>query len=299
MELKDVKDILSPFGSLDVLHYYVVVSQKLEKFLGRKEIAVKVWLPKPGRMPFFLKRGSNSPPLYARNMRAVDEKMLRLRAGHGLGEAKNKLTKKQILIWEYFVPRKLMDFFYACNNEGQDKKIERIFIDIDKGKEIKPEIAQEVVKELVGIIKKDGDFNKLIKYRIFIMWTGNSFHVYLLLKKPVNLDFYSKYLAYHKDNPAGSFTGRWAAQIKEKTGMNVQGGHEKTSQHIIIDPSGTPSGKLARCPFSLHMKSASEVDGVAVPLSADDLSRENLVAELKKLTPEKVIKDIRGYGKLL
>jgi len=113
------------------------------------------------------------------------------------------------------------------------------------GKEIKPEIAQEVVKELVGIIKKDGDFNKLIKYRIFIMWTGNSFHVYLLLKKPVNLDFYSKYLAYHKDNPAGSFTGRWAAQIKEKTGMNVQGGHEKTSQHIIIDPSGTPSGKLA------------------------------------------------------
>ena len=34
-----MKDILSPFGSLDVLHYYVVVSQKLEKFLGRKEIA--------------------------------------------------------------------------------------------------------------------------------------------------------------------------------------------------------------------------------------------------------------------
>ncbi len=299
MELKDVKDILSPFGSSDVLYYYSIVAEKLERFLGRKEIAAKVWLPNAGGIPFFLKRGSNSPPLYAKDLRAVDEKILRLRAKHGLGEVKNQLTATQALIWEYFVPRKLIDFFYACNSEGQGKKIERIFVDIDKGKRIKPEIAQKAAKELVGIIKKDSEFNKLIKYKMFVMWTGNSFHVYLLLNKDVGLDFYNRYLAYHKDNPSGSFTGRWAAMIKEKTGIDVRGGHEKTPEHITIDPSGTPSGKLARCPFSLHMKSAKEIDGIAVPLSEDDLSKKNLVAELRKLTPEAVIKNLEGYEKLL
>ena len=298
-QVKEVKDILSPFGSLDVLYYYSIVAEKLKDFLKGKEIAVKIWLSNLKGIPFFLKRGSNSPPLYIEDFRVVDEKMLRLRAEHGLGEAKNKLTSKQELVWEYFVPRKLMDFFYACNKEGQGRKIERVFIDIDKGKEIKSEIAQDVAKNLVKMIKSDKEFNKLMKYRMFIMWTGNSFHIYLLLKKSVNLNFYDKYLAYHKDNQLGSFTGRWAEKIRKKTGINVQGGHEKTPEHVTIDPSGTPSGKLARCPFSLRIKSAKEADGIAVPLSENDLNRKTLVAELKKLTPEKVIKNIGGYGKLL
>lgn len=298
-QLKEAKDALKPFGSLDILYYYAVISEKLERFLGKKEIAVKVWLSNPQIISFFLKRGSNSPPLCIKDLRIVDENMLRLRAGHGLSEVKNKLTKKQILIWEYFVPRKLMDFFYACNNEGQGRQIERIFIDIDKGKNVKPEIAQEVAKNLAEMIKKDGEFNKLVKYRTFIMWTGNSFHIYLLLKKPVNLDFYNKYLAYHKDAPLSSFTGRWAQEISKKTGRDVRGGHEKTSGHITIDPSGTPSGKLARCPFSLHMKSASEVDGVAVPLSEADLKKKNLVVELRKLTPKAVLENLKYCAKKL
>ena len=298
-QVKEVKDILSPFGSLDVLYYYSIVAEKLIDFLKGKEIAVKIWLSNPKGIPFFLKRGSNSLPLYIEDFRVVDEKMLKLRAEHSLSEVKNQLASKQELVWEYFVPRKLIDFFYACNREGQGREIERVFIDIDKGKEIKSEIAQNVAKNLVKIIKNDKEFNKLLKYRMFIMWTGNSFHIYLLLKKSVNLNFYYKYLAYHKDNPLGSFTGRWAEKIRKKTGINVQGGHEKTPEHITIDPSGTPSGKLARCPFSLHMKSAKEADGIAVPLSENDLNRKTLVAELKKLTPEKVIKNIGGYGKLL
>lgn len=296
-QIKEVKDVLSPFGSLDVLYYYAVISEKIEKFLGKKELAVKVWLPKG--IPFFLTRGSNSQPLYANDLRQVDEKMLKLRAEHGLSEVKSQLTAKQALIWEYFVPRKFMDLFYACNNEGQGRKIERIFIDIDKGKEIKSEIAQEVAMNLAELIKNDGEFNKLVKYRPFFMWTGNSFHLYLLLKKPVNLNFYNKYLAYHKDSPLGSFTGRWAEKIKKKTGINAQGGHEKTPEHITIDPSSTPSGKLARCPFSLHMKSADEADGIAVPLSEADLRKKTLVAGLRKLTPEAVLENIKLYEKLL
>src|SRR3989338_691405 len=143
-ELKELtgRSVLKPFGSLDVLYYYAVVAEKLEKFLKGKELAVKVLLPKG--IPFFLKRGSNSPPLYAKDLREVNEKVLKLRAKHGLSEVKSQLIGKQALIWEYFVPRKLIDFFYACNKEGQGKLIERIFIDIDKGKEIKSEIAQKV-----------------------------------------------------------------------------------------------------------------------------------------------------------
>ena len=296
-QAKETKDILHPYGSLDVLAYYSKVARFLEKFLKGKEIAVKVYLPK--EIPFYLKRGSNSKPLFIQILKEVDEKMLKLRAEHSLQEVKQELNEKQALIWEYFVPRKLMDFFYACNGEHPGKQIDRIFIDIDKGKQIKSEIAQQVAKELVQAIKKDKEFNKFIKYDLFIMWTGSSFHIYLLLKKPVNLGSYNKNLAYHKDFPLDSFTGRWAQEIRKKLKINVQGGHEKTPKHITIDPSGTPSGKLARVPFSLHMKNAREIDGVAIPLNEKELEDKNLVKKLRALTPEKVLKNINSYSKLL
>lgn len=291
------KEVLNPYGSLDVLYYYSKIARVLEKFLHGKEIAVKVYLPKG--IPFYLKRGSNSKPLYIKYLGEVDEKMLKLRAEHGLSEVKNQLKGKQALIWGYFVPRKLMDFFYATNGEHPGRQIDRIFIDIDKGKKIKSEIAQKVALELIKIIKSDKEINKLLKFKIFLMWTGNSFHVYLLLKKKINLDFYNKYLAYHKDFPLDSFTGKWAEEIKKRTGINVQGGHEKNPEHITLDVSGTPSGKLARVPFSLHMKSAKEVDGVAVPVSEKELGDKNLTQKLRKLTPKKVLKDLKSYKALL
>jgi len=291
------EEILKPYGSLDVLGYYSQVSQVLKKFLRGREIAVKVWLPKG--IPFFLKRGSNSKPLFIEDLRDVNDKMLKLRAEHGLSDVGDKLTGKQALIWEYFVPRKLMDFFYACNGEHPGKPIDRIFIDIDKGKEVDSEIARKVAKELVNIIKQDEEFAKLIKFKIFLMWTGSSFHVYLLLDKNISLDFYNKHLAYHKNNPFDSFTGRWSAEIKKKLKLDVQGGHEKTPKHITLDPSGTPSGKLARVPFSLHMKKAREIDGVAVPLSEKELEDKKLIKRLKKLTPEEVLKSLNKYSKLL
>lgn len=292
-----VKEVLKPFGSWDVLYYYSKVSCVLEKFLKGKEIAVKVWLPKG--IPYYLKRGSNSKPLYVEDLKQVDDELLKLRAEHGLNEVKAQLKGKRALIWEYFVPRKLMDFFYACNGEHPGKKIERIFIDIDKGKEVESEIAQKVSCELVRLIKADKELNKLLKFKLFIMWTGSSFHIYLVLKKKVNHAFYNKYFAYHKDTPLDSFTGRFAEKIKNKLKINVQGGHEKTPEHITIDPSGTPSGKLARVPFSLHMKSANEIDGIAVPLSEKGLEDKSLVKKLKALTPEQILENLDYYAKLL
>jgi DNA primase len=291
-----MKEVLKNYGELDVLGYYSKVASYLRDFLKGKEIATKTYInPKF----FFLRRGSNSPSLLIDDLKAVDEKMLELRKG-SLKDVKNQLNGKQVLVWEYFVPRKLVQLFYATNGEHSGKNIERIFIDIDKTKDVKAETAQEVAKKLIEIIKKDKEFNKLVKYKTFLMWTGNSFHIYLLLKKQVNKDFYDKYLAYHKNNPLDSFIGRWASLIKEKTGINVEGGHEKLKSKIIIDPSGTPSGKLARAPFSIHIdERALRIDGVAVPVSEQQLGDRNLVSKLRRLNPEKVLKNIKNYKKLL
>jgi hypothetical protein len=295
---KEVSDIIKPFGHTDVLLYYASVATKLKKFLVRREIATKIWLPH-SNIPFFLKRGSKLKPIFIEDFSVVDENLLRMRAEHSLNEIRNRLTEKQILLWDYFVPRKLMDFFYACNKEGQGKPIDRIFIDIDKGKNVESEITHEVAKHLVEVIKNDDGFNKLLTYKLFVMWTGSSFHIYLILDRAIKLNFYNQHIAYSKNSPLESFTGRWAEGISKETGINVQGGHEKTPEHITIDPSGTPSGKLARCPFSLHMKSATEIDGVALPIDARELRKKGLVKRLRSYTPKKVINELDSFSKLL
>jgi DNA primase len=287
------KEVLKPYSSLDVLYYYSQVSRYLEKFLAGREIATKTIL----KNFVFLKRGSNSLPLYIQDLRKVDKKMIKLRASHGLGEVKNQLTDKQILIWRYFVPRKLVNFFYATNTEKPGKPIDRIFIDIDR-QACSPDDARKVCSELIKEIKQDSYFNKLLKFKIFIMWTGSSFHIYLLLNKKINLDFYNQYLSYGKNKP-DSFITKWAQEITRKTKIQVKPGHEREKLAIILDSSNTPSGKLARAPFSLHIKGYDEADGVSIPLAEKDLENRNIILELKKLTPQKVLKNIKNYAKLL
>ena len=282
---KEVKDILYPYGELDVLYYYSKIARKLERFLGKREIATKTYL----KNFVFLKRGSNSPQLYIKDLREVNEKMLKLRKYH-LNEARDKLTKKQILIWQYFVPRKMTNFFYATNGEKQGNDMDRLFIDIDR-QSLSPNDARQVTRELVKLIKQDSEFSRLVKFKIFIMWTGSSFHVYLLLNKKINLKFYNKYLSYGK-NKGESFIMKWAEKISKKTGISVKAGHEKEKNSIILDSSNTPSGKLARVPFSLHVSGYNKYDGIAVPLTEAELEDENLIKKLKKITPEQVLKTL-------
>ncbi|MBI5148297.1 hypothetical protein HZA33_01305, partial [Candidatus Pacearchaeota archaeon] len=288
------KDVLNRYGYLDVLPYYSEISRYIKKFLKGKEIATKTWLPGF----FFLKRGSKSKPLFIEDFSSVNEKMLKLR-DKDLKSVRQQLSEKQALIWEYFVPRKLVDFFYATNNENPGKPIERIFIDIDRGTGISSEQAQEVSKLLIEEIKKDKQLKKIIKFKLFILWTGSSFHVYLMLSKSINNPIYNKYFSYSKNTPLESFIGRWVAIIQKKVKFKISGGHEKINNGINIDPSQTPSGKLARAPFSLHMKSNKEVDGVALPVNEKDLSNKSLIKMLKSYTPDKVIKDIKRFAKLL
>ena len=285
------RDLLHLYGTLDVLIYYSKISKELGKFLRSKKIATKIHLPRF----FFLKRGSKEPPLYIQDMWCVDERMLKLR-GKYLKEVKQELSEKQRLVWDYFPPRKLIDFFYATNDEGRGKAIERVFIDIDRKKHSADE-ARKVAFALIDEIKKDKEFNRKLKYRIVVLWTGNSFHVYLLLKKKINLEFYNKHLSYGEKRQ-DSFIMKWAFEISQKTKIPVSAGHEKSKKFIILDSSNTPSGKLARAPFSLHI-SNNKIDGVCIPVSLNELKDKALIARLDALTPEKVLKNLNAYSKLL
>lgn len=284
------KGVLYSTGELDVLDYYTKISRFLEGFLNGREIATKTYLENFS----FLRRGSNSEPIFAKDLRCVDAKMLKLRRFH-LKEIKNELTEKQQLVWRYFVPRKAVNFFYATNNE-KGKDIGRIFIDIDR-QALDAEAARKVTKQLVEEIKNDKEFNKLVRFRIFVMWTGSSFHVYLLLKKGVGLDFYNKYLSYGSKKT--SFLTRWANSIALKTGIGVKAGHARERDFIILDSSNTPPGKLARAPFSLHVKAYDKIDGVSVPVSEEELGRKSLIRELRGLTTDDVLRNMTKYRKML
>ncbi len=290
-----IKDVIKPFGKTDVLLYYSIIASKLNKFLQGKKIATKIWLP----TGFFLRRGSQMEPLYIEEFKNVTKNLIKLRAEMPLQKARGKITKQQEKLWLYFPQDKLIDFFYATNNEGIDKPIERIYFDIDRGKNIKAEDAQKVTLELLKIIKKDKEFKKLIKFKTIILWTGKSFHLYLLLKRKMPSSFYKKYLSYSKNVPLESFTGKWADQINKQTKFKVAGGHEKKPKTITIDPSQTPSGKLARCPFALHMKNPKEINGISVPLNEKMLRDKNLTKKLKTLTPDKVVKNLNNWAKNL
>jgi hypothetical protein len=295
LELAKTKEILKPFGHTDVLLYYGIVGQKLVSFLKGKEIAAKIWIPNG---PQILKRGSKLPPLWIEEFSAIDDNFLKLRAESGLAEAKGKIDKLQQKIWEYFPPRKLADLFYATNREGQGKSMERIFYDIDRAN-LSPEQAQKVAFNFIELIKSDREFNKLVDYNIFVMWTGHSFHVYLMLKKAISPQFYNQHIHFSKDSPQASFTGRWAAQLKSELGINIGGGHEKVANRITLDPSQTPSGKLARAPFSLHMSDGRTIDGVAIPLTVEELKKPGLVKKLQAYRPEDVIKNLEKLAALL
>lgn len=275
---------------LDVLDYYSQVSLYLIKFLKGRELATKTQLPGFE----FLKRGSKDKPLFIEDMKKVDSKMLSLRTKH-LDEAKQELNKKQVLIWQYFVPRKPVNFFYATNGENPGKDIDRIFIDIDRQSHSSDD-ARKVALGLINIIKNDEEFGKLLKFTVFVMWTGSSFHVYLLLNKKINLDFYQKYLSYGKKDE--SFIEKWAKEVSKETGIIVKAGHEREKEAIILDSSNTPSGKLARVPFSLHMK-GNVIDGVAAPVSEKQLEDNKLMLDLEKLTPDKVLENIEDYKKII
>jgi len=294
-------DILKPFGEIDVLNLYWKVSPYLKDFLKGKEIASKTWIPK-SRIPYFLNRARKLGALWIEDFDEINEEFLMLRAKHHLNEVHKKITQKQALLWRYFVPRKYSEFFYATNGEGEGKEIERIFIDIDRTN-LPAEKSLLVARMLVELMEEqrseDGEFNDIVR-SIAVYWTGSSFHVYCFLRNPQPPEFYDEKIKYHRSGALfTSWTDVWVRKIRQKVDFKVAGGHEKLENHIVIDPSQTPSGKLARVPLGcLHIKNF-EPDGVSVPLSENMLYNNGIVDRLKALTPEEVVRDASKHSRYL
>ncbi|AEA46858.1 hypothetical protein [Archaeoglobus veneficus] len=291
-------DLLKPFGEIDVLSLYGRIAPYLRDFLKGKEIASKTYVPK-AKVPYFLNRAGKLGELWIEDFDYIDEEFLKLRARYHLSEVKNRLNERQVLLWRYFVPRKYSEFFYATNGEGEGKPIERIFIDIDRTN-MPAEKSLEVTRLLIEIMEEqrrtDNEFNELVE-SIAVYWTGSSFHVYCFLSRPQPPEFYEEKVQYHSKGALfKSWTDVWVRQIKQKVSFKVAGGHEKKEDHIIIDPSQTPSGKLARVPLGcLHMKDF-EPDGVSVPLSESMLYDDGIVEWLRSLTPEYVVKHAESFA---
>lgn len=285
-----MKDLLHPYWDLDVLGRYSKIARYLNTFLKNKDLATKIIGPNFT----LLKRWTVLPFLHLEDLKIIDESYLQLRAKHHLKDVKKQLKEKEILIRQYFFPRKLVNFFYVCNNE-YGKDIERIFIDIDRQNN-SAEDARKVALELIKTIKADASFP--LKYKTIILRTGSSFHVYLMLDKPIDHEFYDTYLSYGKKKEK-SFINKRASEISKKTNLIVLWAHARIKNSLILDTSNTPPGKLARCPFSLHIKDAKTFDGICVPISEEELANPKLISILQKLTPEIIRNDIKKYTKLL
>jgi hypothetical protein len=259
-------------------------------------------MPK-GKVRFLLKRGSKLEPLYVDELtEAVDLEFLELRSREEhLKDAKKDLNDLQNKTWQYFLPRKLADFFYATNHEGPGKEIDRVFFDIDRVEGISAGQAQKATRIFVETIKEDKEFEKLMgNFEPFISWTGNSFHVFFFLDEPKPHSFYEKYFQYSKQDPERNFTGKWAKKVDEQLEFKVVGGHERRGNSINIDPSQTPSGKLSRVPLgSLHMKDAKTIDGISVPLKEKMLYEEDLAEKLVNYRPKDIIENLDIFRKNL
>ncbi len=293
-----VEDILRPYGDLDLLLYYGLVAEKLQPYLHGRELATRTWLPK-GRVPVVVKRGSWNPPLLIGPMaRAVTPAMMGARRKfEHLDAARHVLSPDQALTWFYFVPRKYMGFHYATNREGGGREINRIVYDIDRGKSMSAEDAIEVAAHLVKAVQEDEPAADMLYGRPLVSWTGSSFHVTLSMKEMQPASFYREQIEY--SGKGHTLTDRLIDRVTDTSKVPIAGGHVRRPGLITVDPSQTPSGHLCRVPLgSLHMESASVIEGVSVPLAPDMLSRDE-VADLRTYTPQRVIDELDELARRL
>lgn len=93
--------------------------------------------------------------------------------------------------------------------------MERIFIDIDR-QDNSAQDAQKVASVAVKLIQKDKGLSDLIIYKIFILRTGSSFHILLMLKKNIDHNIYDRYFSYGPKK-SESFITKRADEISKQT----------------------------------------------------------------------------------
>jgi hypothetical protein len=275
--------ILYSTGQLDCLNYYSKIFSKIRSFVGDRELATKTFIPE-SIPPFIVHRGSNSPKLTLSNIK-INSSFLKKRVGKKLHQVEKDLTEQEKLVWRYFVPRKITELHYACNYESPGKSFDRVFIDIDASKGTSETTYLKIIKQLLKEIRSDKELKKITSFRIYLLWTGASIHVYLLLNKKLPAKYYTKYFSFGKT----TLTTKWAKKISDKIKTKVKAHHERLKGATILDTSATPSGKLARCPYSLHFSSSGKLNGVSIPLK-ESMLKIGLFSKLKNLTPDKALK---------
>lgn len=293
-----VEDVLHPVGQLDVTLLYAAVADVMQDYLGDRELSSKILIPDG---PTLLKRGSELEPLTAVELAdAVDKEFLEIRKDPGhLDDARDQLSDIQEKAWQYFYPRKYAAFFYATNGEGEGRPIDRVFFDIDRGQGVSAADALQVTRRFVEFLEAD-DRATDITDQMVIKWTGDSFHVELLMPDKQPGFFYDNQVFASKQGKTDTITGRAVHQLNQALEVTVVGAHEKEAGHITIDPSQTPSGKLNRVPLgSLHMADAETVDGISVPLTKDDLFDDDVLDMLQSYTADAVIQDLDELGEKL
>lgn len=287
----NVDDVLRPAGQLDVLLLYGIMAETNETYLDNRELAGKVHIPDG---PALLKRGSELDPLTANALHgAVDEEFLTARNELGnLDDARDEITDTQATVWQYFPPRKYCEFLYATNHEGEGRPFDRIFFDIDRGPDVSAEQALAVTRAFVEFLEDDS-VARDVTDRMVVSFTGNSFHVELLMEGEKPYSFYKEEVFTTTEEDVDTITERGVREVGETVETTVVGGHEKEANQVTIDPSQTPSGKLNRVPLgSLHMADAETVDGVSVPLSRNELFAEEVLDRLTAYTPRTLIEDL-------
>lgn len=291
---RHVEDVLYPVEQLDVLLLYGVVADANSAYLGDRELASKVHIADG---PTLLKRGSDQEPLTANELRAaVDEEFLERRnRSRGLEEAQASLTSEQEKAWRYFPPRQFCELLYATNYEGAGKPIGRVFYDIDRGAGTSGEQALAVTRAFVEFLEAD-DVAQEITDSMVISFTGNSFHVDLLLADDHPPAFYADEVYTTEGEDLDSITDRGVRAVRAAVDVPVVGGHERQADCVNIDPSQTPSGKLNRVPLgSLHMADAETVDGVSVPVTREELFESAVLKRLTSYAPRDVVHNLDEF----
>lgn len=125
-----------------------------------------------------------------------------------------------------------------------------------------------------------------------ISFTGNSFHVDLLLDGAQPPEFYEEEVFTTEREDVDTITDRGVRALREAVDVAVVGGHERRAGVVNVDPSQTPSGKLNRVPLgSLHLADAETVDGVSLPVARDELSEDDVLDRLTGYTPDRLVED--------
>lgn len=294
----DSGDIFRPRGELDVLAYYGMIAQKLEKYLSGRKLATRVWPPK-GRVRSVMIRSPPVSPLHIRQLAgSVTLELMDVRAKYrNLDAARHVLSSGQALVWYYFPTRRMIELYYALNREGEGRVIDRVLYEIGRGRGVSGEDAIEAAALLASAAMDDGQVRELVSGKPFVSWTGCSFNLVLSLAEAQPARFYEEQLAY--SGRGRTLTDRLIDRVNREAGVPVTGGRARLPGYVTVDPSQTPSGHLCQVPLgSLLMRDAMTIEGVSVPLTLDMLRREE-VAYLQSLTPGRIIDELDGLAQRL